>query len=54
MSIKKYKHIIVMSLLTISSALAGVAMAFFAVEHVWLMVLFVFCLVSALAIEKEV
>lgn len=51
---KKYKHTIVMVLLTISAALAGVAMAFFAVEHVWLMALFVFCIVCALVIEKEV
>lgn len=50
---KKHKYIIVMVLLIISLALVGVAMASFAVEHVWLMTLLVFCLVGALTIEKE-
>lgn len=51
---KKYKNIIVLVLLSASAALAGLAMVFFAIEHVWLMALMVFCLVGALAIEKEV
>ena len=51
---KKYKHIIVMTLLIASAALAGLAMLLFAVEHIWLMVLLIFCLVGALVVGKEV
>jgi len=50
---KKYKHIIVMFLLIASAALAGIAMVFFAIEHVWLMVLMISCLVCALAVENK-
>ena len=49
----RYKHIIVMSLLLASVALAGLAMVFFAIEHVWLMGLMIFCLVCALAVENK-
>lgn len=51
---KKYKHIIVMTLLIASAALAGIGMFFYAIENVWLFLLFIFCLVCALAVEKEV
>ena len=50
---KKYKNIIVLVLLSASAALAGLAMVFFAIEHVWLMGLMVFCLVCALAVENK-
>lgn len=42
-----------MTLLTASAVLAGVGMVFYAIEHVWLMGLMVFCLVCALAVERD-
>ena len=51
---KKYKYVIIMILLTISAMLAGVAFAFLAIEHAWLMILFNFYLTCAFIIKREV
>lgn len=50
---EKYKHIIVISLLTASAVLAGLGMVFYVLEHVWLVILMIFCLVCALAVENK-
>jgi len=50
---KKYKESIVISLLAASAVLAGIGMVFYTIEHVWLALLMVFCLVCALAVEKN-
>lgn len=49
----KYRNIIVAILLAASAVLAGIGMIFFAIEHVWMMVLMILCLVGALVIENK-
>lgn len=51
---KKYKHSIVMILLIISVIIAGYGFICFMVEHVALALLMMFCIICALAVEREV
>lgn len=52
-NIRKYKDTIVVILLVAASILAGVDMWYYLIEHVWLMLLMIFCLVGALAAERR-
>lgn len=52
-NIRKYKDTIVVILLVAASILAGVGMWYYLIEHVWLMLLMIFCLVGALAAERR-
>jgi hypothetical protein len=51
---KKYKHTIVMILLTIAAIIAGYGFICFTVEHIFLSLLMLFCINCALAVKKEV
>lgn len=53
-TVKKYKHTIVMILLVIAAIIAGYGFICFMVEHIFLSLLMLFCISCALAVEKEV
>lgn len=49
---REHIQALIMLFLLLAALFAGVGLMFYAIEHIWLFVLMVFCLVCGLAMEK--